>query len=336
MVKSKSQEPGAKSRRSSPQIDSVPADFDLPEMLTFLGPRAVPSLELVTAGAYTRSVRLDEQAITLSASVADRAGGPKRLVIRTAPSLEARRVTRLVRELFDLDTDLDAFRSHVVGDTILAPLVAARPTIRIPRYVDPFEGVVRAILGQQVSLAAARTMTDRLVRLTRVAAPALNLDLNDTSADADVELLAFPSARELLDLGPSRLQRIGLTGAKTRALLATAEAVLDGTLDWTWLQQAAPEEAQARLETVRGIGPWTAAYVRMRALGDRDAFPATDMGVIKAFAAALGIERPTTAQIVTRAERWRPWRAYATLQLWRSLGPGGQAPAQGAGLKAQA
>ncbi len=307
---------------------STPA-FDFAEIAAFLGPRAVPSLELVSDDSYARSVRVEDRPVMLSISMARGGRGRAKLVVRTAPLLEDRVARRLVRDLFDLDTNLDAFRAHIAGDSILAPLVAARPNVRIPRYVDPFEGVVRAILGQQVSLAAARTMTDRLVRLTDVTAPSLD----------DLECLAFPSAQELLDLGETRLRGIGLTGAKTRALRATAEAVLSGALDWEWLAQADPDESQALLETVRGIGPWTAAYVRMRALGDRDAFPATDMGVIKAFARrAQGPGRSSglrdqgsgrgaqssgtssgTRQIVERAERWRPWRAYATMQLWCSL-----------------
>jgi 3-methyladenine DNA glycosylase/8-oxoguanine DNA glycosylase len=102
--------------------------------------------------------------------------------------------------------------------------------------------------------------------------------------------------------------------------VAVSDAVLRGHLDWRWLRRATPEATQTRLESVRGIGPWTAAYVRMRALGDRDAFLPTDLGIVKAFARLAGPAAARSPErILARAEPWRPWRAYATLHLWRSL-----------------
>jgi 3-methyladenine DNA glycosylase/8-oxoguanine DNA glycosylase len=213
--------------------------------------------------------------------------------------------------MFDLDADVPAFAAHVAADEVLGPLVASHPSgIRLPQLLDPFEAMVRAVLGQQVSVQAASTMTDRVTRLAGEAAPVLE----DT--DGAVALpLAFPAPRALLESGEASLRGIGLTGAKTKSLLGLARAVCEGTLDLRAVREMPAADAQAALVALPGIGPWTASYVRMRSLGDRDAFPAADLGVIKAMA-ARGVAR---GDIEAAAERWRPWRAYATLHLWQSL-----------------
>ena len=276
----------------------------------FLRPRAVPAMEHVAGSAYTRSVRIDGRSVSVALTGGTTRAGRRYLTVRANPPLSPQRIRRLVGRLLDLDTELTGFRGRVRGDPLLGPLVAIRPGLRITRYLDPFEGTVRAILGQQVSLAAARTVTDRLVRLVGAPSPRL----------AGVELLAFPPPEAILGVGVARLRGFGLTGAKAAALVAVSDAVLHGHLDWRWLGRATPEATQARLESVRGIGPWTAAYVRMRALGDRDAFLPTDLGIVKAFARLAGPAAARSPQrILDRAEPWRPWRAYATLHLWRAL-----------------
>src|SRR6185295_3474566 len=163
----------------------------------------------------------------------------------------------------------------------------------------------RAILGQQVSVAGASTITDRLVRLfSRPIAGAKSSGF-----------FAFPAPGDLAEAGAERLRTLGLTGARAATLAGAARRIADGGLDLERLRDAAPEEAQAALEDLPGIGPWTASYVRMRALGDRDAFPGADLGVIKALD-AFGVTRRSITEV---AERWRPWRGYATLHLWASL-----------------
>jgi 3-methyladenine DNA glycosylase/8-oxoguanine DNA glycosylase len=214
-----------------------------------------------------------------------------------------------VQRIFDLTADVDAFQRLAAGDEILGPLVARQPHIRLPQLADRFEALIRAILGQQVSVAAAATMTERVVRL--LAVPATELD--------GEPFLAFPTPDALAATRPDALRGIGLTRAKTESVLAAASAAAT-TLELDALPGLAPEEADARLVGVRGIGPWTAAYLRMRAFGDRDAFPASDLGIIKAMR-AFGITRP--ADVLARAEAWRPWRAYAALHLWESLRAGG-------------
>ena len=272
----------------------VPPDFDFDWTLGFLAARVVPSLEAVEDGEYRRSLRVDGRPVTLAVRF-----HPGELTVRSSPRLPQLR--HLVTRMFDLDVDLDAFHALAAGDPLLRDLVAARPWIRLPQYLDPFEGTVRAILGQQVSLAAASTMVDRLVR--RVGDPAPD------------SLLAFPRPEAVAALGTEGLLELGLTRAKAAALHGLALA----DLDWERLRTAPAEEAEAELDALPGIGPWTASYVRMRTLGDRDAFPAADLGVIKALRALLP-EEPSPKRIAALAESWRPWRAYATLHLWHSLG----------------
>jgi 3-methyladenine DNA glycosylase/8-oxoguanine DNA glycosylase len=207
--------------------------------------------------------------------------------------------------MFDLDADLGHFRRLARRDPILASIVRRNAGIRLPQLLDPFEGLVRAILGQQVSVAGASTITDRLVRL-----------FSRSIAGAKTSpFLAFPTAADVAEAGADRLRTLGLTRARAATLAGASLCVAEGGLDLERLRHAPAEEAQAALEDLPGIGPWTASYVRMRALGDRDAFPGADLGVIKALDAA-GVERRAIAET---AERWRPWRGYATLHLWASL-----------------
>lgn len=278
----------------------APPDFDFAWTLEFLAARVVPSLEGTSGGEYRRSLRVDGRPVTLAVRFQ-----PGELTVRSSPRLPPGDLRRLVTRMFDLDADLGAFHALASGDPLLRDLVAARPWIRLPQYLDPFEGTVRAILGQQVSLAAASTMVDRLVRRVGDAAPA--------------PFLAFPRPESVAALGPQGLLALGLTRAKAAALHGLALAAMNGTLDWDRLRTAPAAEAEAELDALPGIGPWTASYVRMRTLGDRDAFPASDLGVIKALRALLP-EPPPPDRIAALAEPWRPWRAYATLHLWHSLG----------------
>lgn len=274
---------------------AAPPDFDFDWTLGFLAARVVASLESLEDGEYRRSLRVNGRPVSLSIRVE-----PGELTVRSSPRLPAAELRRLVTRMFDLDVELDAFHRLAAKDPLLSGLVAARPWIRLPQYLDPFEGTARAILGQQVSLAAASTMVDRLVR--RVGDPAPGYGL-----------LAFPQPGSVAALGHEGLLSLGLTRAKAAALHGLATAVLDGTVDWDWLRAAPAAEAEAALDALPGIGPWTASYVRMRTLGDRDAFPASDLGVVKAL-------QTTPARAGALAESWRPWRAYATLHLWHSLG----------------
>jgi 3-methyladenine DNA glycosylase/8-oxoguanine DNA glycosylase len=281
----------------------LPPGFDFTWALGFLAARTVASLESVAGGVYRRSVRLNGRPVTLT--LRESSGGASRAILATAsPQLSTREVKAAVTRMLDLDADVDRFRRLARRDPILASIVRRRSGIRLPQLLDPFEGLTRGILGQQVSVAGASTLVDRLVRLVSATPPT-----------SSASLLAFPTAAEVADIGEERLRTIGLTRARAATMIGVATRIAGGGLDLEALRGAPAEDAQAALEALPGIGPWTASYVRMRALGDRDAFPAADLGVIKAMAAA-GVDRRGIADV---AERWRPWRGYATLHLWASL-----------------
>jgi 3-methyladenine DNA glycosylase/8-oxoguanine DNA glycosylase len=287
----------------------LPPDFDFGWALRFLAARTVPALEAIADGEYHRSVRVDGRPLALVMRVA--ADGDRtrrrgrRLLVSSRPNVSPAVLERAVRRMFDLDVDLARFRRLARSDSILASVVRQRAGIRLPQLLDPFEGLTRAILGQQVSVAGASTLTDRLVRLFSRPVPGAR----------GMRFFAFPAPADVAEAGAERLRELGLTRTRAATLAGVASAIAGGALNLEQLRGVPAADAQAALEALPGIGPWTASYVRMRALGDRDAFPGADLGVIKALAAA-GVPR---AEIATVAERWRPWRGYATLYLWESL-----------------
>jgi AraC family transcriptional regulator, regulatory protein of adaptative response / DNA-3-methyladenine glycosylase II len=195
------------------------------------------------------------------------------------------------RRLFDLDADPLAVDETLGADPRLAPSVRRHPGLRVPGAVDGFELLVRAVLGQQVSVAAARTFAGRLVQ--RCGRPLATPRGSLTAA--------FPDAAAVAD---ADLDGLGLTGARTRTLRAVAETVAAGRLVIDPVADRG--EVRARLLELPGIGAWTADYVAMRALGDPDAFPSTD----------LVLRRALDGDDPTRPDRWRPWRAYAAMHLW--------------------
>ena len=289
----------------------LPRDFDFAWVLGFLAARTVPSLEAVGGNEYRRSVRLNGKPVMLTIAEAAvdpetaRFRGERELIVTSRPTLAPDTLAAAVRRMLDLDADLERFRRLARRDPILAGIVRRRSGIRLPQLLDPFEGLARAVLGQQVSVAGASTITDRLVQLFALRAP----------GPRNGSFLAFPTPADVADAGPDRLRSIGLTRARAATMAGVARQIADGALDLEGLRHASADDAQAALEQLPGIGPWTASYVRMRALGDRDAFPGADLGVIKALAAA-GVERRAIFDV---AEAWRPWRGYATIHLWASL-----------------
>ena len=285
---------------------TLPNDVDVQWTLRYLVVRTVDSLERVDGANYLRSVRNHSTGahvlLDLQHDAADNA-----ILARTRPALPPADIRAMVERSFDLTADLGAFATLAKKDALLKPLVKARPFLRLPQLLDPFEGIIRAILGQQVSVVGASTMTDRLVRAFGTPLPPV---------DGQLPLFGFPAPNTLAAAGADTLRTIGLTNAKAATLHGVSHAVATGLIDLDALRGAPTDEAEATLIALPGIGPWTAHYVRMRALGDRDAFPAADLGVLKAMAEA-GIQK---RDILARAEAWRPWRAYATLHLWESLG----------------
>lgn len=298
-------------------------------LIEFLALRAVPGVEAVVGGVYQRVMRLPggPGIVMLHADGppgSDRTtdGGSRQPTISCRMRLtepgDAPLVVAACRRLLGLDVDPAVVDTALGGDAVLAPLVAARPGRRLPVHVDPDELAVRAVLGQQVTLVAARRLAGRLVELCgEPVDPALVEDDTPPSDSAHtlpagragpVLTTAFPSPAAIAE---ADLDRLGMPGARRATLRTLARALAAG--DIVLDPDGDHDEIEQRLLALRGIGPWTAAYVRMRALGDPDVFLAGDAGVRNALA-ALGLSGPPPDG------RWRPWRSYAVQHLWASLG----------------
>ncbi len=263
------------------------------QLLAFLGARAVPGVERWDGTTYERSLDLPHGHGTVALRLAD---DHVAATFRLADWRDLAPAVGRVRRLLDLDADPAAIDEHLASDPALAPLVAGAPGLRAAGSVDVGETLVRAIIGQQVSVAGARTVTGRLA--AAVAEP-LAVDHDDLThlfpsmeriADAPDGAFPMPTARA------ATLRRAG-------RLLATGELALDAGIDRATII--------SQLCSVKGIGPWTAHYVVMRGLGDPDRFLATDLGVRHALA-ALDLD-------AAAADRWRPWRTYAMHHLWATL-----------------
>lgn len=265
--------------------------FDWHALLGFLGPRAIDGAEKVAGGVYRRVFRHRGEPCVVEA----RDDPVRHRLVVTARGAEDRAGVRARLALaFDLAADPAAIAAVLGADPLLAPLVAARPGLRVPGCIDAFELAVRAVLGQQISVAGARTLAGRIT--ARWGTPVF-----------DGAWRLFPDAPAL---ARAETTSVGVMPARARTLAALARAVAD---DPTFLARD-PATVGADLEALPGIGPWTAAYVRLRALGDRDAFPASDLGLLKG--AAIDGQRPSPRELARRAETWRPYRAYAALHLW--------------------
>jgi AraC family transcriptional regulator of adaptative response / DNA-3-methyladenine glycosylase II len=274
--------------------------FHLDSLLAFLGPRAIPGVEEVVDGIYRRSLRLPHGAGL--AEVRDGDGVVVCALSLSDPRDLAPAVAR-IRRLLDLDADPLAVAEGLGTDAVLGTLVAGDPGRRAPGAVDGLELAIRAIAGQQVSVAAATRVVGRIVERmgTALAAPS-----------GGVALL-FPEAATLAEADDADLP---VPSARRRTIRTLAARIAGGTLDLG--PGADREEARARLQEIPGIGPWTAGYISLRALGDPDVLLTGDLGVRKA-AERLGLPHDPQA-LAAHGARWAPWRSYATHHLWASLG----------------
>jgi AraC family transcriptional regulator of adaptative response / DNA-3-methyladenine glycosylase II len=275
-------------------------------MLAFLALRAIPGVEVVSGGAYARTIALGDQQGVVSVECGE--GAFVKATIRF-PRLDALPVIiARIRRVFDLGADPIAIGAHLAEDPLLASLVAARPGLRVPGAWDGFELGVRAILGQQITVPAARRLAGSLTGTC-------GKPLRDARANRAGLTHVFPdpgrvAASDLTTLAMPRA-RIGALSSLARALVADPSFLDAGR---------GLDEAARRLRALHGIGEWTAQYIAMRQLREPDAFPVGDSGLMRALAARVG-HRPTSAELLSRAERWRPWRAYAAAHLWASLTP---------------
>jgi AraC family transcriptional regulator of adaptative response / DNA-3-methyladenine glycosylase II len=275
--------------------------FDGAALLEFLARRAVAGIEEVVSGTYRRSLRLPHGAGVVQLT-------PGQGFVRSRLFLEDERdrdvAVQRCRCLMDLDCDPGAVGEVLRRDPLMAPSVQASPGRRVPGHVDGDELAARAVLGQQVSVAGARTLAARLVVThgTRLSSPI-----------GGVTHL-FPSAAELAALDP---QQLAMPESRKRALCGLARALASGEISLA--AGVDPDETARRLLGLPGIGPWTVGYIAMRALHDSDAFLASDLGVRRALESLGEDGGPRTA--LRLAESWRPYRAYATQHLWAMLGP---------------
>ena len=287
--------------------------YDLISMGRFLAGRTLRGVEEHVPDddpwTHRRALRLRHSTVNITVSpIRDK----PQMSVRV-PGVDLRDIAELVarvRRWLDLDADPASIVDVLGNDDALAPLIAARPGARVAQTPDAFEGVVRTVVGQQISVAGAITLLGRVV-----AAFGAGGTTSDTSEDRAASglrhaarLMPFPTAEQLAEVELADWRSWGFTTARAQTLMAMCESIVNGELDLG----ADRDEVAVRLRAIKGIGPWSTSYVALRVLGDPDAFPATDL-VVRRTAAALGIAGD---DLLERAEGWRPWRAYATTYLW--------------------
>jgi AraC family transcriptional regulator, regulatory protein of adaptative response / DNA-3-methyladenine glycosylase II len=270
------------------------APFDWDSLLAFLSRRLFAGVEEVNGACYRRTAEIAglrgwisvQNDVTLSALRVE----VSESLVAVLPEVRVR-----LRRLFDLEARPEAIASH------LGSLAEAHPGLRVPGAFDGFEMAVRAILGQQISVKAATTLAARLTGQFGELIVTPFAELTRLSPRADV----------ISRIPVNELAAIGMPQTRAKSILALAQAVTLGTVSF---DPSVPiDQALARLKELPGIGDWTAHYIAMRALGWPDAFPQGDLGILK----ALQTRRPRHAAAL--AERWRPWRAYAVMHLWKSI-----------------
>jgi AraC family transcriptional regulator of adaptative response / DNA-3-methyladenine glycosylase II len=263
-------------------------------MLDFLAARATPGVEVVEGSKYRRTMSLNGRDGYFEVALAE---GSDALLLRIAFSDPKSLffIVERVRSMFDLNADWAAIVQHLRSDPVLCSRVEADPGIRVPGCWNGFELAVRAILGQQITVKGATAMAGRLA--SRFGRP--------FCGPAGLTHI-FPTPQVLAH---AQLGDIGLTGARVEAIRALARAVFNGKI--VFEGGASSEALLNRLREIAGVGKWTEEYVAMRALGEPDAFPSSDLGLLRAMALQ------NSHDLELRAEDWRPWRAYAAMYLWR-------------------
>ncbi len=279
--------------------------YDWEAILAFLKPRAIPGVEVVEDGAYARAIAIGG---VKGAFIARLAEGNRLSVTVGFPKLEALpAIIARVRRLFDLAADPLAIGGHLSKDAHLAPLVAARPGLRVPGAWEGFEVGMRAILCQQITVVAATRIAGQI-------AAQYGEPLDEPVPGFPGLTRVFPTARAL---AVADLFNLPMPRARSASLSALADAAAADP--WLFGPRASLEEAIATLRRLPGVGEWTAQYIAMRELREPDAFPAADIGLMRAIADEAGV-RPSAAGLAARVETWRPWRAYAAIHLWSAEG----------------
>jgi AraC family transcriptional regulator, regulatory protein of adaptative response / DNA-3-methyladenine glycosylase II len=274
--------------------------YDWPAMIAFLKRRAIAGIEDVAAQRYARTIALDGHTGTV---VVEPGGGNTLRAIVRFPKLSALpAIIARLRRVFDLGADPVAIGKHLAKDPTLAPLVMARPGLRVPGAWDGFELAIRAVLGQQITVVAAATLAGRLV--------AAHGECLAQSSGSLTHVFPAPES-----LAQADLAALGMPRSRAAALSAIAHAAL--TDRHLFDANCGLDDAVRRLRAIRGVGEWTAQYIALRQLREPDAFPAADLGLLRALAGGNG-RGPSSSELLDRADAWRPWRAYAAQHLWAS------------------
>ena len=281
---------------------AVPTPLAIAPLFAFLRDRAVPGVESATATSYQRTVLVDDAPGFLQLEAA--ADSTEVLLRALLPSYRPlSHIVGQARRLLDLDAPIEAIDGHFVDDPWLRASVRRTPGMRVPGTWDPFELAVRAILGQQVTVAGATTLAGRLVEVygTEVTTP-----------DGHRHRV-WPTAEVLCDVDSAT---IGIPRARGATIQSLSRAIVEGRVALD--ERQAPGEVVEKLRALPGIGPWTASYIAMRALGDRDAYPVGDIA-LRAALARRGT-RPSSAEVDETFAAWQPWRSYAAIRLWGARG----------------
>ena len=282
--------------------------FDGVGLLRFFADHAVPGLEVATPHSFTRRVRLPHGVATVRLSL-DGADWV-RCEARLDSVADVSTLVSRVRKLLDLDADSVAIDAALAGDATLAPLVAALPGLRLPGSLDAEETLFRTLVGQQISVPAARTVLGRITRELGEPGRSDEQGRSDELGQGDDGMGLFPTAERIA--GSVGVIRGPLP--RVRSILGVAEAVADGRLS---LDVGTPvDEFTARLVELPGVGPWTAGYLAMRILGNPDVLLDSDLVVLQS--AALHGLPSTRRSIALHGVRWAPWRSYVTMHLWRA------------------
>jgi len=279
----------------------IPFDWD--RLLAFFAARATPGVECVHDQRYLRTISIGEARGIVDVHDAD---DHLSLSLHGIGTNALFAIVQRMRGLFDLDASTDDIHRTLSGDPMLKRSLRDNPGVRVPGAWDGFELTVRAILGQQVSVSAATTLAGRIA--DRYGQP---MDVAIEGVQ-NVPNRLFPEPKKLMR---ARLENLGIIGSRARTIRSVSSAVVNGALRFD--VAASTDSFCESLKTIKGIGDWTAEYVAMRALKNPDAFPASDLGLLRAFDGP-GRERLKPGELLTRAEAWRPWRAYAALLLWGS------------------
>ena len=280
--------------------------YDWDSLLKFFAARAIDGVELVENSTYKRTVEYEGRCGVLQ--VTNHPARNQLIVsVRFACVRALSGIVRRVRRLFDTGADIEAISGHLSKDPFLAPLVARRPGLRTAGGWDGFEVAVRAILGQQITVTGARQLAGRL---TAAFGKRIGTDISNDHRLSHI----FPTAYEIAN---ADLASFGIPRSRAVALSTLASAAVSDPHLFTRGQSM--DEAVARFRALPGVGEWTAQYIALRALRETDAFPASDLGLLQGIASEFG-RRPEPAELLRRAESWRPWRAYAAQHLWASYG----------------